>query len=408
MIVKKPSNIVHSLNPVRFHISEIGKGNHIILNVVDLTEGSQGDIFIFDGTYFPDNNKNVSFNISEILNTTVSSNDIYCEELIYPITRMTSDIFVWIREYDEQNNLIGLVQYFTFKCLYGGVSNKALRCLHSINQTIFEYRLMNHEKQFLFTTRTNSRTIRLRESELYPFCFIMPAGDIQIRTQCGMVLDIDHSLPAGSIAALNPKMILKYFYEQYKETVSLFGLFLNKKYIFSISIIPSALSTNRLILRFRNSLGCYEQIEVTGRAEHAPEFDEEQLYGVYDPVTEDFVENRFRRSYNDVIKASVGYKLPDELNFIRELLSSDDVYLIDEDIEKLKVNVSAENFTMKLNPFEPQTVNVTIRVADREQLITPTFNYTDEDIQYPIGLFELGYLYEEGVLLKHSIIRSTP
>jgi len=403
VVEERSSYTVHSLNPIRFNVSGVGAGNTVR---VQIYPGSMAESVYLSFT--PDANGRVSFDISEIVHTFLTSLDVEFNYYIYQIgvfnPKFVRDVHLLFSEFKDGTFISGGVASIT--CYYGGVSDKALRYLRSINQTIFDYRLMNYERQFLFTTRTNSRNIRLRESELHPFHFILPEGTIQIRTQNGKILNPFYSLSPGTFCAINPIAIRKYFYDTYGQTVFRFGLFLNGNCVSIISIEPSAQSVDRLILRFRNSLGCYEQIEVTGRAEHAPEFDEERLYGVYDSITEDFVENRFRRSYNDVINASAGYKSPDELNFIRELLSSDDTYLLDDEIGKMKVNVSAENFTMQINPYEPQTVDLIIRIADREELITPTFNYTDEEFEWDFGWFEPGHLFGKGKILEHSTIHT--
>ena len=45
----------------------------------------------------------------------------------------------------------------------GGISKQLHREFSSRNLDIFSYRLMNYQSQFLFTSRTNGRIIRIRE-----------------------------------------------------------------------------------------------------------------------------------------------------------------------------------------------------------------------------------------------------
>lgn len=47
---------------------------------------------------------------------------------------------------------------------------------------------------------------------------------------------------------------------------------------FILVFTPGAVSANRYLLRFRNSLGCYEQLEVTGKAELSTQFDSEESF----------------------------------------------------------------------------------------------------------------------------------
>ncbi len=409
ILEETPYEIVHSMNPVRFRISGIAVENLVKVQIA--TFSISGGIIpiphfdtVYTGSYIPDNNGEVSFEISDVLHTVVQSLDVVQDEMIYPVDGMIKIIAVLIQEIQGLDAVINQ-ESIGFQCLYGGVSHKALRYLHANGQNIFQYRLKNYARQFLFTTRTNFSKIHLRESELHPFYFIVPEGTLSVRAQ-GTSLNIPHLLPAGSIAAINPAMIAESLQAQSGNKISSFDILLNARNIFTIAIEENAKSVQRHILRFRNSLGCYEQIEVVGRGEISPEFDEEQLYGVYDSITEDFVENRMRRIYNDVINVSAGWKFPEELNFIRELLSSDDVYLLDSEIGKQKVIVSSDNFSMQLKPFSPQTVDISIRISDREWLITPTFNFSDNNDNRRLGWFEFGYLLDNGDIFSNAPINT--
>ena len=395
-VEEKPHDIVHTLNPVRYRLRLASPANRIMLTIT-------ANSFSWTGTYLSDASGKVTFDISEILHTLVFSNDAENAAMVYAVNGLICPVKINIRELATNSSTVDETNH-NINCLYGGVDSQTLRYLHSINTNIFEYRLFNHKKQFLFTTRTSSQTIRMRRSELYPLYFFMPDTDITIASGLGNMLTISPGGNAGKLSALNLPVISEQFFAQYGEVVSKFFIIIDTICIFMITVLPDTPSVNRLILRFRNSLGCYEQIEVTGKAEMEPEFEDENSYNVYDDITGKFTENRFRREYCDTIKASAGYKIPAELNFIRELLSSDEIYLIDK-IGKIKVHVTSEQYSMVINPVEPQTVELVIRYASKENLVTPSLLDT-EDFPYGRGFFDQGVLDAEGYAFFWSLVRT--
>lgn len=135
-----------------------------------------------------------------------------------------------------------------------------------------------------------------------------------------------------------------------------------------------------------------------------PDFEDENLFNVWNDVTGRFTENRFRREFCDTIKASAGYKEPAELNFIRELLASDDIYLIDK-TGKIKVHVTGEQYSMVINPREPQFVKLVIRYADKENLVTPSL-LDKEELPMGKGFFDSGYLDADGSIFVYSILKT--
>lgn len=67
----------------------------------------------------------------------------------------------------------------------GGVNDQQFEAFAENGLDIFSYRLDNPDKQYLFTTRSHSKTVRLKDTELYPFVFIHSGKDIVFRSESG-------------------------------------------------------------------------------------------------------------------------------------------------------------------------------------------------------------------------------
>ena len=145
---------------------------------------------------------------------------------------------------------------------------------------------------------------------------------------------------------------------------------------FILVFTPGGVSANRYLLRFRNSFGCYEQLEVTGKAELSTQFDSEESfeYSYWDQDVMDYAASNQRKQGMVLITAETGFKDRDELMFLRDMLASDDIYLIDSSGLKSKVLVSSEDFKIPAVIEEPVSVPLKIKFADTEQSYSPNPN----------------------------------
>ncbi|MDR2139975.1 MAG: leucine-rich repeat protein, partial [Tannerella sp.] len=97
----------------------------------------------------------------------------------------------------------------------------------------------------------------------------------------------------------------------------------------------------------------------------------------YDFRVDDYVERNERQQRREIIIAESGYKTPDEMMFLRDLLQSDRVELIDADGARREVRVKAENFSHALWPFQPESVELSIRFAESDSRFTPRLPLDD-------------------------------
>jgi hypothetical protein len=124
------------------------------------------------------------------------------------------------------------------------------------------------------------------------------------------------------------------------------------------------------VLEFVNSYGVPERLEVTGRRMYEPEIEKNGIYSRCDAMVDGYVERSERQQLREVITAESGYKTRDEYLFLRDLLQSDRIFLLDGD-RRREVRVTAENFSHAVRPFEPESASLSIRYVDGETHFTP-------------------------------------
>lgn len=252
----------------------------------------------------------------------------------------------------------------------GGISNHAFRKLQENGYDIFTYRLLSHSDQFLFTTRTHGKEIKLKETELFPFVFIHPGLPIVFKSESGN--EITTPTKSAGVYAMNIRKVL----EQFPAGTQRIEVCPNGQYAFHFTILPGKLSEEKYLLRFRNSLGAFEMLEVTGRAMHTPEFSEESLY---ETLTEfDFYEERRSRvNSKGVIEVETGYKERREFPFILDMIQSDEIYFIYPDGESFRCHVKADSARYHHRITEPTSIKLKVRPVLEEEFATPKIEIPD-------------------------------
>jgi hypothetical protein len=257
--------------------------------------------------------------------------------------------------------------------------NREIEQAKTLHDTFEEFlerfpRLFTHFDNFLFTTSTNGNEIRLKETELFPFVFIHPKYPIVFKSESGNQI----AAPVktfGTFCTMNiQKVLAKFPFGTRRIEVCP-----NGKYSFHFTILPGKLPEESYLLRFRNSLGAFEILEVTGKAIHTPEFSEESLY---ETITEyDFYEERRSRvKSKGVIEVETGYRERYEFSFIQDMIQSDEIYFIYPDGEFFRCHVTAEGAKWRHRITEPTSIKLKIRPVVEEEFSLPELDLSDNRI----------------------------
>lgn len=249
----------------------------------------------------------------------------------------------------------------------GGISKRAFKKLHEEGNNIFSLKFLNESCNFFFTTRSNDWRITMRETELYPLCFIYPEHELKItELLTGQSLAVPGT--AGNFYALNLEAVRLKFFTDYGVLANLFDVYSGETFALRIGIEQSPTVRERYRLRFLNSYGVYEVFSLEGEASVTPGMDEDEdaVFRRYDEITDDYYSDRIRTEIQEAVTVKTGFKRPQEIRFLLDLLSSDDVYLAGYGREEIKVIPSAEEFSYRVRPDAPQNVTLKLTFAEKE------------------------------------------
>ena len=302
-------------------------------------------------------------NIAEIVETGIADARILSDntEHLLAVSGLSAEVTIHVvNEGEEEDNL-------SFTAWKGGISKKEFRRLRNMGTDIFSLKFLNESCNFFFTTRSNDWRITMRETELYPLCFIYPGHELKItELLTGQSLAVPGT--TGSLYALNLEAVRLKFFTDYGVLANLFDVYSGDTFALRIGIEQSPTVREHYRLRFLNSYGTYEVFSLEGEASVTPGMDEDEdaVFRRYDEITDDYYSDRIRTEIQEAVTIKTGFKRPQEIRFLLDLLSSDNVYLSGYGQEEIKVIPSAEEFSYRVRPDAPQNVTLKLTFAEKE------------------------------------------
>ena len=302
-------------------------------------------------------------NIAEIVETGITDARILSDntEHLLAVSGLSAEVTIHVvNEGEEEDNL-------SFTAWKGGISKKEFKRLRNMGTDIFSLKFLNESCNFFFTTRSNDWRITMRETELYPLCFIYPGHELKItELLTGQSLAVPGT--AGNFYALNLEAVRLKFFTDYGVLANLFDVYSGDTFALRIGIEQSPTVRERYRLRFLNSYGTYEVFSLEGEASVTPSMDEDEdaVFRRYDEITDDYYSDRIRTEIQEAVTIKTGFKRPQEIRFLLDLLSSDNVYLSGYGQEEIKVIPSAEEFSYRVRPDAPQNVTLKLTFAEKE------------------------------------------
>ena len=356
-----PATMALTGNPIKLSVNTTSLATYVIKegNNIVYTGSGEGDFSIF---------------IQDILAAIVQPATLYNEsvDVLISATGSAKDITITV------TNTEGGEVTLTLKALIGGASKRTLRRLNDENSNIFTWKLLNSEGNFFQTTRGTGRLFTIRETELLPIPFIYPDAELKV-----VAAGIATPLPGttGDPVALNLYRLRKNLFETSHILASVFDIYSGEIKACTIVITPGTVSRERYLLQFLNSYGAYERIEVTGIGSIEHKAADEETYFVYDELVDDYVEARERQSGTDTLKVDSGYRSPEELVYLIDMLSSDDIKILGLDGRNIKVITTADNLASAARATTPESIKLTLRFAESEHHHTGSL--LDDDFGSP-------------------------
>lgn len=276
-------------------------------------------------------------------------------------------------EIDYQVKFEGSNYAFNGKAFRGGLSKKIFIQLAQDGTDIFSFRLNTSDKQFLFTTRTHGQTISLRQSEMYSFIFIHPGKDITFISDSGNTIP-SAVFAQGAICAMDIGAIYNRFLLSAGEETQTIRVAVDGKIAFRFVILPDIVSEEIHLLRFKNSLGAYETIEVSGEAVHSFEFSEENTYNSLNDFNI-YEERRERVLSLDKLEVETGYRTKDELAFILDMIKSDEIYFVYPNEESFRCHVAVDEVKYAYRIKKPTSIPLVVRAVFSESFVSPGMGF---------------------------------
>lgn len=365
-VIREPENFSFTGNPMVYEVETVY--DSLVFTVVVGSRMQKLTLTAYQATDYHSYPNRVRIDISDIVFSFIEDQTLTITKgyVIHTVENFAFDCDVYI----EENRMISSVVVKVFR---GGISNKAISKLAVANRNMFTYRLDNPIYNPLFTTRTNSHHIALRETELYPMVFIHPGTPVSFVTINGRIITQAAQM-AGTICSIDFETVRQMFATLYGELPAYIVVQFGQEFSFDLTIKPAQISEERCQLLFRNSLGAFEVMEVTGKSYDTPEFSEENLWNTLNS-DDYFEENRDRLTVRQKIEAETGFKLPDELNFIRDLIASDTIYCIDGD-NQFRCHVTVDQIKIARRMVSPNSIPLVIREVTDEQFHTPEIDFS--------------------------------
>lgn len=351
-------------------------GNPIILNSAgdrpeNIVKGSKfiisiGGTQVYEGRFFPP----LNIDISEIVDAQIPFlpelapgrlNPVeYIERLALEYAKTSRTITVDVDhdgQYKETYEMVGLP---------GGLPGHKFKAYALSGTDVFESRFCGPGCNFFFTSRTDRWRLEIKETELYPLYFISTGQIYTFRTLSNKILQAEMD---SGVCVLNLDALRKRFVEKYGILPNVFDVETEDGgYCCQIVITHCEPVRERYRLKFRNSFGVFEIMEITGKLREEMEYpdSEETTYRKLDPVSRRFSSLRNRLSATRSFSITTPLDR-DREEFVADMLASDEIYLFDVFPEAVRVNVTSDNFSHQRHRENPETISLKMEMTEPEQ-----------------------------------------
>lgn len=267
----------------------------------------------------------------------------------------------------------GDVETLKLTILPGGISTQNFTRLALTGADVFAFRFLSLNRNFLFTTRSSGETVVVRETELMPLYFLSEQPESIVVKSLTQDLSTTLTVEAPGIYAINFGEIRRGFFISSGKIVNAFRIYREGEPACRVLIARSEASKNRYLLKFRNSFGVFEMLEVTGAGTFSGKISDEDdsSYREYLPVTGIYSGRRERMPAEMAVEVDSGVRSSDEMRFLLDMLASDEVYMLGYSQTEVRVIPSVESFSMPMRFETPQSVKVKLTFADEESNIMP-------------------------------------
>ncbi|MCM1450682.1 MAG: hypothetical protein NC102_00265 [Clostridium sp.] len=257
-----------------------------------------------------------------------------------------------------------------FLALPGGISRQAFREFSAGNTDVFAKRFLSLSCNFFLTVRSASSLMSIKETELCPLYFLVNRERDFLAVKASVGGSIVFSNLQPGVYALDLNELRRRFVEEHDVLPSVFSVYKGVDTLACRIVIEKAeASKERYVVKFRNSLGVFEAIEMVGALWENPEFEEGAVFSRADSVAGGFVRGRERIEMARSLSLSTGFKNPSEAMLLMDMVASEEAYLLGWRDWPVKVIPSMEDASVRARPDVPQSFVVKLDIADSDSNI---------------------------------------
>lgn len=269
---------------------------------------------------------------------------------------------------------------FSTYVIPGRTSSQNHELLNGSN--LFKARLLNELGNPFLSTRTHKGRIILKETELAPLYFLQdhenaesitlhsPTGIPPVWAESGVELLAGRTRHIG-VYTIDLQKARREIFDRHGLLVSEFTIKKGGRVAAEIFIEAAAPVKSRHQLRFRNSFGVFEVIELTGELTDGVQFVDVNSFKKFRAEFDRFDDNRHRPELESALTVSTGPKRRRELLHLLDALSSDEVWLLGYGLNPVRVIPEVKSVTVPERQEEPQSVELTLRRVYNEPAVMP-------------------------------------
>ena len=266
---------------------------------------------------------------------------------------------------------------YEFTVIPGGISKHDFRYFSNHGKDVFGSRFLNRECNFFLTTRTAGNTLVIKETELFPLYFIANRyiGQIDVTENVNNSVLSFKNIPVG-IHALDINALRRQFMDEHMVIPNVFDIAVSGKHSCRIIVARSEPARSRYRIKFRNSLGVFEILEINGDVTATPEYSstDNMVFDHYDQTTGAFSKERDRMEYMHSISVEMMVNRSKDVHFMLDMLGSDEVYLLDLTDQPLKVIPMVEDINCKTRQESPEKIKLKFDVCETDINISKFVN----------------------------------
>ena len=265
----------------------------------------------------------------------------------------------------------------------GRVSRQNFRKLASLGTDPFNARFLADKGNFFLTTRSSGWMIVMKETEMSPLYFIQSGAATLTVTDKLTGTSIEFPGLESGVYALDVSEVRRMFVDRHGVLPSVLDVGRGAGFGCRVVVERAYPAKERYRLKFRNSLGVFDMIEVVGPLTQVAgeDDDDSRIFDRYDEVADGFRRKRDRVARGMVYEAGTGTVSPRSLDLLSDMLASEEVYLMDASPDPVAVIPSVEEMSRPIRPESPVAFKIRLAAAEDTDAFTADLSGVADSIK---------------------------